>query len=118
MDVYFQPLADHADGVAYAILCIHNKFMRKNVQNFAVFRKCDVAGSIDGAADVFALDVSRPMSKSDAAAAVYAAYVATGDSDQRFLHRHVCNAFGLFDRATDGTPSGIKINDQAFTKSF
>src|SRR2546426_4713286 len=67
MDVDFQPLAEHADGVAYAVLGVDNKFMRKDVQNFAIFWKCDVAGSINGAADVFALDVSRPLSKGDAA---------------------------------------------------
>src|SRR2546427_891540 len=114
MDVDFQALAEHADGVAYAVLGVDNKFMRKDVQNFAIFRKRDVAGSINGAADVFALDVSRPLSQGDAAAAVYAAHVAAGNSDQRFLHRHVGYAFGFFDRATDGADGGIKINDQAF----
>src|SRR5260370_24240213 len=76
MDVYFQTRAEHADGVAYAALRIDNKLMRKDVQDFAIFWKRDVASSINGAADVFALDVSRPVSQSDTAAAVYAAYVA------------------------------------------
>jgi len=118
MDVYFQALAEHADGVANAALGIDNKFMRKNVQNFAIFRKRYVASSINGAAHVFALDVPRPLSQGDATAAVYAAHVAAGDSDQGFLHRHAGNAFSLFDSATDGAHSGIKINDQAFAKSL
>src|SRR5258708_25883229 len=118
MDVYFQPLAEHANGVANAALRIDNKFMRKDVQDFAVFRKRDVASSINGAADVFALDVSRPVSQSDTAAAVYAAYVAAGDSDQRFLDGHVGSAFGFFNRATAGADRGLKINAQAFSKSL
>src|SRR5258708_26857526 len=118
MDVYFQSLAEHANGVAYTALRIDNKFMRKDVQTFAIFRKRDVAGGINGAAHVLALNVSRPLSQGDAATAVYAAHVAAGDSDQRFLHRHVGNAFGFFNRATDGADRGIKINDEAFAKSL
>src|SRR6266404_5360273 len=81
MDVDFQALADHADGVAYAVLRIHHEFVRKDVEDFAVFGKRDVASGVHGAAHVFALDVSRPMSKGDAAAAVYAADVAAGDAN-------------------------------------
>src|SRR5258708_26590211 len=76
MDVDFQALAEHADGVANAALGVDNKFMRKNVQNFATFRKRYVASSINGAAHVFALDVPRPLSQADATAAVYAAHAA------------------------------------------
>jgi len=38
-DVYvrFQMLADHADGVANAVVRIHNEFVRQNVEHFAVF---------------------------------------------------------------------------------
>ncbi len=118
MDVDFQALAEHTNGVAYAALRIHNKFMRKDVQDFTVFGKRDVAGSINGPAHIFALNVARPLSQGDAAAAVYAAHVAAGYADQRFFHRHVCNAFGLFDGATDGAHRGIKIDDQAFAKSL
>src|SRR5260370_30719759 len=116
MDVHCQLLAEHAHGVADAALRIDNKFMRKDVQNFAVLRKSDVAGRIHGAAHVFALDVPRALSKRNAATAVYATHVATGYADERFLHLHVCNAFGFFDRTTDGTDRGIKIDDHALAQ--
>src|SRR5712692_3538926 len=116
MDVDFEPLADHPDRVANAILRVHHEFMRKHVQNLAVFGKGDVARRIHGAADVVALDVSRTLSKGDAAAAVYPAHVGSGHSDQRLFHRHIRNAFGFFDRATDGTHGRIEIDDQALAK--
>src|SRR5216684_5223252 len=102
MDVDFQPLTDHADGIAYAILCIHHEFMGEYVQDLAIFRKRDIAGRVDGAAHVPALDISRTLSQGDAAAAVYTAHVASGHSDQGLFHRNIRHAFGLFDRATDG----------------
>src|SRR5229473_2975672 len=118
VDIDFQPLADHADGVAYAILSIHHEFMRKDVQDFAVFWKRDVTSGIDGAADVIALDVSRPWTERDAAAAVYAAHVASGHSDERLFHGHVRNAFGFFDGAPDRTYGGIEIDDQALAQAL
>ena len=57
------------------------KFVRQDVQHFAVFGKRDVARGIDGAAHVFAFDVARAMAERDAAAAVHAAHVAAGDAD-------------------------------------
>ena len=63
MNVGFKALADHADGVANAVLRIHDKFLRQNVQDFAIFGQRDVARGIDGAADVVALDVARPRGR-------------------------------------------------------
>src|SRR4029077_1535146 len=118
MDVRFQPVADHADGVANAALRIHHEFMGKDVQNLPVIRKGDIAGCVHGAAHVFALDVSRALSQGDAATAVYAAHVASGHSDQRFFDRNVRDAFGFFDRAADGAHGGIEIDDQALAQAL
>src|SRR5258708_6508245 len=118
MNVYLQPLANHANSIAYAVLGIHHEFMWKDVQDLAVFRKGDIAGRIDGAAHVFALDVSRTLAQGDAAAAVYSTHVASGHSDQGLFHRNIRDAFGLFDRATDGTHRGIKIDDQALAQAL
>src|SRR5271154_5801742 len=38
VDVRFQALADHAEGVADVILRVQRKFLREDVQDFAVFR--------------------------------------------------------------------------------
>src|SRR5213593_1525323 len=53
MNVHFQPLANHADGVANAVLGIHHEFVRKDMKDFAVFGQGDVASGVDGAAHVF-----------------------------------------------------------------
>src|SRR5580704_10720419 len=58
MHVGFQALADHADRVANAVLRVDDKFVRQNVQHFAVFGKRNVAGSVDGAAHIVALDIA------------------------------------------------------------
>src|SRR6202521_6002107 len=63
MDVDFQPLADHADGVAYAVLRVRHEVMRKGMQYLPVFRERDIAGRIHGAAHVSALDGSRTLCK-------------------------------------------------------
>src|SRR5437667_30565 len=118
MNVHFQPLANHADGVANAVLRIHHEFVRKDMKDFAVFGQGDVASGVDGAAHVFALDVSRTLTQSDAAAAVYPAHVAAGDADERLFHWHVCNTFGFFDRAPYGTHRGIEIDDEALAQPF
>jgi len=39
-----------------ATLGVHNEFVREDVQDFAVFGKRDVAGGVDGAAHVIALN--------------------------------------------------------------
>src|SRR5713226_6480389 len=118
MDVDFETLADHADGVAYSDLRIHPEFMREDVQDFAVFWKRDVAGGVHGTADILALDVSRPVSQSDAATAVDAAHVGAGDTNERLFDRHVRDAFSFLNRATDRTYRGVQINDQALAQAF
>src|SRR5260370_8735227 len=100
MDVDLQTLADHADGVAYSVLRVHPEFMREDVQDFAVFRKRDVASGVHGTADIFPLDVSRPMSQSDAAAAVDAAHVGSSAPNERPFHPHVLNSFPFLTLAT------------------
>ena len=113
MDVGFEALADHADGVANAVLRVDQKFVRENVQDFAVFGKRDVAGGIDGAANVVAFDVARTMAEGDAAAAVDAAHEAAGHADHGGFHRNVGDAFGFFDGAANGTDGRVEIDDQA-----
>jgi len=58
----------------------HPEFVRQDVQNLAVFGKRNVAAGIHGAAHVIALNVARPVAKSDSGAAVDAAHVAAGNT--------------------------------------
>ena len=81
MHVGFEALPDHADGVANTILRIDDKFVRKDVEDFAIFRERNVAGSVDGAAHVVAFDVARAIAKRHAAPTVDAADVASSYAD-------------------------------------
>src|SRR5271168_1332795 len=83
VDVGLEALADYADGVANVVLRVQRKFLREDVENFAVFRQLHAAGGFDGAAHVVTLHVARARADGDAAAAIDAAHVGAGDSDQR-----------------------------------
>src|SRR5580658_9997494 len=114
MDVGFKALADHAYGVTNADLRVGRKFMGQNVEDFAVFGKRDVAGGVDGAADVVAFDVAGAVAEGDAAAAVDAADVAAGYADDGGLNGNVGDAFGFLDGTANRTDGGIEVDDEAF----
>ena len=118
MNVGFEALADHADGVADAVLAIENEFLRQDVENFAIFGKADIAGGFHGAADVFFLNVAGALAESDAAAAIYAANVSAGNADDRGFERHADDTFGFFYGAANGADGEIKIYDLAFAPAF
>ena len=118
MDVGFEALADHADGVANAVLSIDHEFVRKDVEDFAVFRKRDVAGGIDGAANIVALDVASTVAKCYPAAAIDATDMAAGYADDRRLHGNVRDAFRFFDRAANGADGGVEIDDEALAQAL
>ena len=111
MYIGFETLANHADGIANAILRIDPEFMREDVEYFAVFGESDVASGIDGAANVVALDVSGAIAEGDATAAVDAADMAAGHADDGGFNGDVGHAFGFFDGPADGAHGGIEIDD-------
>src|ERR1700760_2036539 len=104
--------------VANAVLRIDEKFVWKNVEHFAIFWKCDVARSVDGAANVVTFDVARTMAERDATAAVHARYKAAVDANERRFNGDVRDALGFFDRAPDGTDCGVKVYDQPFAQAL
>ena len=118
MDVRFQPLADHADGIADAILGIHDELMRKNVQHFPVIGKRDVARGVNGAAHIVAFNVAGTRPQRDAAAAVHTANVAPGNANRGGFHGNVGDAFGFFHRAANGADRGVQIDDEPFAQPF
>ena len=103
VNVGFQALADHADGVADAVLRVDAKFMRQNVQHFAIVGKRNVARGVDSAAHIFALDVARARTKGDAAAAVHAAHMISGYPNDGGFDRNVGDTFGFFDGAANAS---------------
>jgi len=83
MNVGFEALADHAYGVANAVVSVHGKFVRQDVEDLAIFGKRNIARGVDRSANVFTLDVARAISESNAAAAVQTANVTASNADQR-----------------------------------
>ena len=117
MHVHFELQADHADGVADAVLLVHPEFLREHVQNFAVFRQGDGARGVHGTADVFPLDIARPRGQHDSAAAIHAADVAAGHAHHGRFHGNPGDAFGLLERAANRTDRSVEIDDQALART-
>src|ERR1700722_2253409 len=118
MHVGFEALANHADGVADIVLRIQEKFLRQHVQDFAIFGKLHAASSFNGAANVVALNIAGTRADGDAAAAIYAADVNSGDADQRRFDGHTDDGFGFFHRAANGADREIEIHDLTFAPAF
>src|SRR4029077_15651073 len=118
MHIRFEALADHAYGVANAVVSVHGKFVRQDVENFAIFGKRNIARGVDRAANVFTFDVARAISESNAAAAIQTANVTASNADQRRFDGNAGNAFGLFYSAANGADGGIEIDDGAFAQAF
>jgi hypothetical protein len=118
MDVGFEALSDHADGVANSFLRIDHEFMRQNVEHFAVCRKRDVASCIDGAAHIVALNVAGASAEAEATAAVDAANMAASYADHRGFDRDVGYALGFLNGAANRANCGVEIDDEAFAQTF
>src|SRR5580704_12905761 len=103
MDVGFQSLADHPDRVANTLLRVHQKFVREDVEDLAIFRESDVARGIDGAAHIFTFDIARTMPEGDTTTAIHATNEVASFFEQGGVHRNVGDPFGFFDGAANGT---------------
>src|SRR5262249_14992384 len=101
MNVGFEMLPNHADGIADAVVRVHDKFVRQDVQDLAIFGKGDIARSFHGALHIFAFDIARTIAECDATAAVDAADMAARDADQRGFDGNAGNGFGFLDRAAN-----------------
>jgi len=97
--VHFEAPADHAQGIANIVVRVEQEFLRQDVQHHAVFGQCDVARGIHGVVHVVAIDIPRPVSQRDAAAAVHSAHLAARDAGDNALDGHSGNALGFFNRS-------------------
>src|SRR5262249_30618667 len=118
VNVGFETLAYHAESVADAVLGVNAKFVRENVQDFAVRRKRNVASGVDGTSNVVAFDVAGAIAERDAAAAVDAAYVAAGYANDSGFDGNIGYAFGLFDSAANGADGRVEVDDQPFAQAL
>src|SRR5581483_741256 len=116
VDIGFEPLPDHSDGIANAVMRVNNELVRQYVEHLAILRKRDVPRSIDCVANVLALNVARAVAERDASPAVHSPNVRSGDADQCRLDRHSANAFRLLGGAANRTDRGIQIDDEALAQ--
>ena len=86
----------------------------KQVQRFAVFGQRNAARLLDRGANVVAADLARARAERDAAVAVDAANVRSGDADDGVLDRRLGDVLGLFDRFLDRVDRLVEIGDHAF----
>src|SRR5579864_6043538 len=67
---------------------------------------------------MFLFDIARAGTQRNSAAAVYAAYVAAGNSHNGGFDRHVGDAFGFLERMAYGAYRGIQIYDESLARTF
>jgi hypothetical protein len=118
MNVGFQAMTDHADGVADAILRIYTELVRQNVQNFSVIGKRNVASRINRAAYIFPLDITGTRTQCNAAPTVHSTHMIAGYADYRGLDGNIGDAFRFLHGTSNGADRGIKIYDQALAQTF
>ena len=75
VEIDFQAIADHTDGVVNAGLFVEDELLGQKVDDLAVGRERDGPGAIDGGAHVFSGDFAEARAQADAAAAVQTADV-------------------------------------------
>src|SRR5262249_332572 len=114
----FESLPDHADGVADAVVGIHDKFMRQDVEDFTILGEIDVTGRINGVTNILPLDITRAIAECNASARVEAAHVRTSHTDQRGLDGNARDAFGFFNGAADRANRGVEVDDRTFAEAF
>ena len=75
VQIDFEAIADHADGIMNAGLLVEDELLGQQVQDFAIGGEGDGAGAIDGGADIVFGNFAEACAEADAAAAVDAADV-------------------------------------------
>ena len=82
MHVCFEPVPQHADGIANVVLRVERKFLRQDVQHFAIVGQSNAPRRFNGAAHILPLHVAcaRANSYGHAAAAVDPAHVPPGNT--------------------------------------
>ena len=115
-DVYadFDFLAHQSGGIVHAGLTVDDELLRQQVQRFVVFGKRDGAGLLDCSTNVVAADFAGASAQRDAAVAVDAANVRSGDTDDGMLDGSLGDVFRLFDGLANRVNRLVEIGDYAF----
>src|SRR6185437_8139906 len=88
------------------------------VDHLAILGKSDSAGGLDGAPNIFALNVAGPRTQGDAAAAIDTADVSSSHTDHRGFHRHTDNRLRFLDSTPNRADGQVEIHDLALSPSF
>ncbi len=118
VEIDFEAIADHADGVVDAGLLVEDELLREEMDDLAVGRQRDGAGAIDGGADFFAGDLAHARAEADAATAVQAADVGSADGDDAALDGGFGDVFGEGGGLVDGFDGGADFGDDSFARAL
>src|SRR5487761_221165 len=118
VNVRFQSLAHHSDGVANVILRVDVKFLRQDVKNFAIVRQADVFRGFDSAAHIVAMNIARALAQRDSAATVHSTNMAAGDPDERRFDRDAHDVLRLLDGTANGADGKFEIHNLSLAPAF
>src|ERR1039458_7410997 len=95
VDIYFEPRAEHPDGIGDAVLAIHEEVLADGVNNIVVGRDIDGLGVFDDILNVIVGNLAVGGNNGMDAAVVEAADVAAGDAEINIADFRAGHAFGL-----------------------
>ena len=114
---HFEARGHHAGGVLHTRLIVENELLRQQVQDFAISGQRHGACFVHRLADFVAANLARAAVKGDAAMAVHAADVRSGDADQSVLHRNSGYIFGSFYRFLNAADRFVELGDDALAQA-
>jgi len=114
VEVDFEAVADHANGVVDAGLLVEDELLGEQVDDLAIGRQRDGTGAVDGGADFFAGDLAHTRPEADATAAVEAADVRSANGDDAALDGGLGNVFSESGGLVDGFNCGPDFGDDSF----
>jgi hypothetical protein len=98
----------------HAALIVEDKFLGKQVKDFAIGRQRDAASFIDCKANLIARDLAGSRTQAKPAMAVHAAHVRTSDSEKSMFDRGAANVFGLLYRFLNRRYRFFEVDNHAF----
>ena len=94
-------------------LVVQDELLRQQVEHFAVGRKADCAGPVNGGADVLARDLFHAAAHADAALRVHAADMRSADADDGGFYWRFRHSFRRQRGGVDSFSRRTEVSNQA-----
>ena len=117
VQIYLQPLAHHAHRIEDPRLFVQDELAGQQVQNLAVRRALDGAGTFYGAAHILRINLSHPTAQLYAAIGVKSANVRTAHAHGAFANVEAGGKLGLIDGCSDCFGRRPEFGDQPLAHS-